>query len=216
MTQPRLLDLCCSEGGAAMGYRLAGYEVVGVDIDPQPLYPFEFHQADALDFLRAHADEFDAFHISPPCQYWSTITPASARDRYPQMIAPARELLTEIGKPFVIENVTGARRQLRNPIMLCGSSFELRVRRHRYFESNVPLTGLPCDHVRQGQPLGVYGSHGDKGIEYVRPGGGRRGRKAADVTEARLAMGMPWASWHGCAEAIPPAYTKHIGQQLLA
>src|SRR5690606_8151201 len=105
-------------------------------------------------------------------------------------------------------------KELIDPIMLCGSSFNLGVRRHRFFESNMDLESVPCRHLSQGSPVGVYGSHGDL-KEHRRPDGSRRGRKARDVHEAREAMGMPWASWRGCAEAVPPAYTRMIGHQIV-
>jgi DNA (cytosine-5)-methyltransferase 1 len=227
----RILDLFCCEGGAAMGYHQAGFEVIGVDRDPQPLYPFTFHQADALEVLRdlllsdilgtpvkiAGEEyvllDFDAIHASPPCQAYSTITPD--KSKHEALIGDVRELLEEAGLPFVIENVEGAKRELRNPVRLCGSSFGLRVRRHRYFESNIYLSSMPCQHERQGVALGVYGSHPDLKV-HLRPDGSSRGVKAQSLDEARAAMGMPWASWRGCAEAIPPAYTEFIGLQLRA
>jgi len=229
--RPRILDLFCCEGGAGRGYADAGFDVIGVDIAPQPNYPYPFHQGDALHILRdlilaAHLggtvnvadveytlDDFDAIHASPPCQAYSTITPD--KSKHQELIAATRELLQETGLPYVIENVAGARRELVDPVLLCGSAFGLGVRRHRYFESNVFLTGIPCAHALQGTPVGVYGDHADK-VEVLRPDGTRRGRKASSVDEARDAMGMPWASWHGLREAIPPAYTEHIGRQLLA
>lgn len=216
MNRPRLLDLYCSEGGATRGYQLAGFEVTGVDIDQQPNYIGErFVQADAIEYVRAHGHEYDAIHASPPCQRYSTITSESARDNWPDLIAPTREELREVGLPYVIENVEGAKSELIDPMLLCGSSFGLRVRRHRYFESNLWLMSVPCDHENQGRPVGVYGSHGEPNGEFMRPNGGRRGRKARDLEDARDAMGMPWASWHGCAEAIPPAFSAYIGAQLL-
>lgn len=225
----RILDLFCCEGGAAYGYNKAGFEVIGVDLEPQPLYPYAFHWGDALQLLRdlllsdmfgtpvkiAGTDyalsDFDAIHASPPCQAYSTITPD--KSKHPELIAPVRELLIETGLPYVIENVAGARKELVDPVMLCGSSLGLKVRRHRFFESNMSLTSPACNHRGQGSPIGVYGSHGDL-KEHFRPDGSRRGRKARDVHEAREVMGMPWATWRGCAEAVPPAYAEHIGRQI--
>lgn len=207
----RLLDLFCCEGGAGTGYAQAGFEVVGVDIAPQPRYPFEFHQADAIEYLREHGHEFDAIHASPPCQVHSTITPD--KSKHVDLIPPTRAALVDLGLPFIIENVEGAKRALVDPVLLCGSSFGLAVRRHRYFESNVWLSGLPCQHSAQGVPVGVYGDHADK--PHRRPTGASRGVKAASVDEARDAMGMPWASWHGATQAIPPAYTEFLGRQLM-
>ncbi len=212
MSRPLLLDLFCCEGGAAVGYHRAGFDVIGVDIDPQPNYPFEFVQADALappfDIAR-----FDAIHASPPCQAHSTITPD--KSKHVDLIPATRELLQKFNGPWVIENVEGARRSLVNPLRLCGSSFGLRVRRHRYFESNAHVLSLPCHHRTQGRPTGVYGDHPQNDHEYLRPDGTRRGAKAVSDQDARDAMGMPWATWHGCTQAIPPAYTEFIGRQLI-
>lgn len=214
--KPRLLDLFCCEGGAATGYAAAGFEVVGIDLDPQPRYPFQFIQGDALVAFEMPAwiDTFDVIHASPPCQGYSTITPDQSR--HERLIPVVRDLLRKTGLPYVIENVEGARLELDHPIKLCGSAFGLAVRRHRYFESNVALLGAPCSHVQQGRPIGVYGDHPQDDIDYRRPDGTRRGQKALTLEHAREAMGMPWASWRGCAEAVPPAFTEYIGAQLLA
>lgn len=213
MSSPRLLDLFCCEGGAAVGYAEAGFDIVGVDISPQPLYPFEFHQADAIEYLLEHGHEFDVIHASPPCQAHSMITPD--KSKHIDLIPPTREALLTIGKPFIMENVEGAKRALLNPVRLCGSSFGLRVRRHRFFESSHWFTSLPCQHATQGRPIGVYGGHPQNDKEYRRPDGTRRGSKAATVDEAREVMEMPWASWHGTTQAIPPAFTRFLGHQML-
>lgn len=210
--KPRLLDLFSCEGGAGMGYSRAGFDVVGVDINPQPRYPFEHHVGDALEYLEAHGAEFDVIHASPPCQAHSTITPD--KSKHIDLIPATRAALLAAGKPYVIENVEGARRSLLDPIRLCGSSFGMRVRRHRYFESKVQLLTLPCQHDSQGVPVGVYGALRDK--TWTRPNGKSRGVKAQSVEEAQSAMGMPWASWHGTTQAIPPAYTEYIGRQIIA
>jgi DNA (cytosine-5)-methyltransferase 1 len=207
----RLLDLFCCEGGAAMGYRRAGFTVVGVDIVDQPNYPFEFHLGDALEFVAEHGHEFDVIHASPPCQAHSTITPD--KGKHVDLIPATRAALIATGKPYVIENVEGARRALVDPVKLCGSSFGLSVRRHRYFESNVWLTAPACDHSKQGVPVGVYG--GLRSKHWSRPTGTSRGVKATTVEEAQDAMGMGWASWHGATQAVPPAYTEWIGRQLV-
>ena len=127
MTIPRLLDLGCKAGGASRGYHNAGWEVVGVDISPQPRYPFEFHQADMLTFP---LDGFDAYHASPPCQTWSAYRRrgSGVGDGYPDLIEPMRERLAATGKPYVIENIPGS--PLRDWVQLCGSSFWLDVKRH--------------------------------------------------------------------------------------
>lgn len=229
----RVLDLFCGEGGAARGYADAGLVPCGIDVVRQPLYPYAFHHGDAIAALRAlllggtilfvHPDgsterlglgDFAAIHASPPCQAHSTITPD--KSKHVDLIPPTRELLVTSRLPYVIENVEGARRHLIDPVRICGSGLGLKVRRHRYFESNVALTGVACDHARQGTPVGVYGQHGDARGAVPRPGGTSRGGKARDVHEAREVMGMPWASWKGCAQAIPPAYAEHLGRALIA
>jgi DNA (cytosine-5)-methyltransferase 1 len=193
-----------------MGYHRAGFDVVGVDIVEQPLYPFEFVQADAIEYVREHGHEFDSIHASPPRQAHSTITPD--KSVHVDLIPPTRDALVATGKPYIIENVAGARPALIEPALLCGSSFGLRVRRHRLFESNIFLVQLPCAHGAD-VPVGVYGDHAD-GVTR-RPNGTSRGVKAQTVEEARDAMGMPWASWHGTTQAIPPAYTQFLGEQLI-
>lgn len=212
----RLLDLFCGAGGAGMGYHRAGFEVVGVDIEGHPDYPFELIEADAMavlvdpDFL----DTFDAIHASPPCPRYSTATPASARENHPDLVPPVRDALVAWGGPYVIENVPGA--PLRNPLRLCGSTFGLRVRRHRLFESNVMLTGAECLHAGQGEIVGVYGAHPDRPGGWLRPDGSSRGVKATSVLDAQDAMGIDWmTTWADLADAIPPAYTEFIGRQLV-
>jgi site-specific DNA-cytosine methylase len=137
MVKPRLLDLFCGAGGAAMGYSRAGFEVVGVDIEPQPNYPFEFVQGDALEVLWGHGywgvpADFDAIHASPPCQHYANVTRwRGDQADHPDLIAPVRDLLEQTGLPYVIENVRTA--ELRSCFLLCGSHFLLPIRRHRYF-----------------------------------------------------------------------------------
>lgn len=211
----RLLDLFCGAGGAGMGYHRAGFEVVGVDLEPQPEYPFEFHQADATVFPLGG---FDAIHASPPCQAHTTMSnrwrgKGGRADEHVDLIGAMRDRLVDAGVPWVIENVPGARRQLRNPITLNGGMFGLRVDRPRLFESNVLL--LHPHRVPVSDPVGVYGERPDGRRLYTRSDGSEQ-HAAASVEEARAAMGMPWASWRGCAEAIPPAYTEFIGRQLTA
>ena len=206
MSRPRLLDLFCGAGGAAMGYHRAGFEVVGVDIAPQPHYPFGFHQDDALRALANHGDGFDVIHASPPCPRWSKATRRwGTQDRHPDLIANTRRGLGALGRPYIIENVPGA--PLRDPITLCGSQFGLRLRRHRLFESNVPLTDAgPHDHTYR--VVGVYGH----------PGGSSRrdGLTFGGVDEWREAMDIRWMTARELADAIPPAYTEHLGRQLIA
>lgn len=148
----KLLDLFCCAGGAGEGYRRAGFDVTGVDIAPQKNNPHRFIQADALEYLREHGRDFDAIHASPPCQAFSTITPKRFRNNHPDLIAPVRELLKSIDKPYVIENVGGARMKLVNPFMLCGTMFGLRtpcgaeLQRHRYFEASWFVITPECRH----------------------------------------------------------------------
>lgn len=206
--KPRLLDLFCCSGGAGKGYAQAGFEVVGVDIAVQRHYPFEFYQDDALDYLRKHADHFDAFHASPPCQAYTTAQRIRGRV-HPDLIGPVRDAFTRIadGRPWVIENVPGA--PLQNPIELCGAMFEgLRVYRHRLFESNlvVPVPAHP-EHVAPIQKMGRPPTSG----EFMHVVGNFSG-----VEQAREAMGIDWMTRDGLREAIPPAYTNHIGAAMLA
>ena len=203
----RLLDLCCGAGGAAMGYHRAGFEVVGVDIKPQPNYPFGFHQADAVDFP---LDGFDAVHASPPCQSYTAYRRrgAGVGDGYPQLIAPIRDKLRASGLPYVIENVPGA--PLDGPITLCGSSFGLDVRRHRLFESNIALTAPPCDHGWQTPrfPPATNRTNLRRTVEV--------GVWRIPLDVQRAAMGIDWMELRELTEAIPPAYTELIGAQLMA
>jgi len=218
--RPRLLDLFCGAGGAAKGYYDAGFEVVGVDIMPQPNYPFEFIHGDAIEFLERMVAGgtfewkgpglFAAVHASPPCQAHSTLGSLWKDRKHPDLVAPTRDLLAAWGLPYVIENVVGA--PLLNPIMLCGSTFGLgangrQLRRHRLFESSVMVMAYPCQHI--GQPVGVYGYGGG--------GSMTRGYKGTSE-EYREAMGMHWPGLTKAeiAQAIPPAYTEHIGGYLMA
>jgi hypothetical protein len=189
--KPRLLDLFCHAGGAAAGYYHAGFEVVGIDIEPQPHYPFEFHQADALTFP---LDGFDAIHASPPCPYYANVTKWRGRpDDHPALIPPVRARLRATGVLYVIENVrTDA---LESPVVLCGSMFGLPIRRHRYFESNLNLQWFmpPCQHRST-----------DLAFEH------KGERTYAD------AMGCHWMTNREARQAVPPAYTRFLGEQLLA
>ena len=213
----KLLDLYCKAGGASVGYKTAGFdEVMGVDIKNQKRYPYEFIQADALevlndmDFLR----KFDVIHASPPCQTHSATrhlrnAQGKSTDKV-DLIPQTREALQKWasagdGGYYVIENVPGA--PLIEPIQICGSHFGLKVRRHRLFESNFKLVGTTCKHKEQGRPVGIYGSMRDE-----IPGGGHT---AKTIEQAREAMGIDWMIWGELVEAIPPAYSKWIGKQIL-
>ena len=209
--RPKLLDLFSGAGGAGMGYKWAGFDVTGVDIEHHDYPVGEFHQADAVEFVTQYGHEFDAIHASPPCQRYSTMTRAESRANHPDLVPVMRDLLVASGKPWVIENVVGS--PLIDPARLCGSSFGLGVRRHRVFEASFAIIPVPCDHKSQGQAVGVYGNPERR--EYRRPDGSKRGRKAGTTAEARSAMGIDWMEWHDLTAAIPPAYTEHIGRQLL-
>jgi len=205
-----------------MGYHRAGFDIVGVDIKPQPNYPFGFVQADALEFLGEAIDKFcpfnyvDAIHASPPCQVYST-TSSLHDNEHPDLIAPTRNLLAQLDEedvPWVIENVVGA--PLLHPFRLCGSSFGLGVRRHRLFETNWPIGMVPpCSHHDHPRPLDVTGT-GASRIGDRKDGGGGNSRKPRNLDEARSAMGINWMSRVELSQAIPPAYTEFIGHQLLA
>jgi DNA (cytosine-5)-methyltransferase 1 len=222
--RPRILDLMCGAGGAGMGYHLAGFEVVGVDSADQPNYPFVFHRADALAFLDSGwAETFDAIHASPPCPRYSSITRVTGTpEDHPDLIEPVRERLRASGLPYIIENVE--RSPLLDPVTVCGVSLGrmvvedgrmLVLKRHRLFESNVPLLTPPC-RCRRGQDevLGVYGGGTRQWTRRGNPSGGSTDK--ANLRQARALMGMPWASRQEMTQAIPPSYTELLGHQLLA
>lgn len=195
-----------------MGYHRAGFEVVGVDIEPQPNYPFEFHQADALEFLDDYGRSFDAIHASPPCQSFTAYRRRGdgVGEGYPDLIGLTRDLLVGTGAPYVIENVEGA--PLDNPIRLCGTGFALDVRRHRLFESPVPLMGMPCAHGRHAPRFPAATNRVGNSRRTVEVGVWR-----IPLDQQKRAMGIDWdVTLHELSESIPPAYTEFIGQQLLA
>lgn len=158
----RLLDLFCNAGGAGMGYHLAGFEVVGVDLHPQKNYPFAFIQHDALTLDPRFLATFDAIHASPPCQGYTSMRHAPGAKGAARLIGPTRAMLERTGLPWIIENVEDARPEMRDPLTLCGSMFSLgaqgcRLQRHRLFESNVAISApKPCQHDEQ-PVIGVYG-----------------------------------------------------------
>jgi DNA (cytosine-5)-methyltransferase 1 len=203
----RILELYCNAGGSAMGYHRAGFEVVGVDIAPQPRFPFKFHQGDALHYLAEHWREFDAVHASPPCQRYSAMSACrpGLSDDYPDLIAATRGLLELTGLPYVIENVPGS--PLRPDLTLCGHMFGLELYRHRVFETNVPMFQL--DHVAHTLPASRAG-HWKPGTVMSVSG------HVSPIAKAREVMGIDWMTRDELAESIPPAYTKHIGNQLFA
>lgn len=199
-----------------MGYSRAGFDVVGIDIDPQPNYPFEFHQGDALEYLAEHGHEYDAIHASPPCQGYlnlGAVNRALGRDYdYPDLIGPTRELLIASVKPYVIENVADAGKRLIAPVRICGTGLDLPLRRHRMFESSAPLDGIACQHGRYTVPRywtgwRPNGEHRLSTVVQVYGNGGGR-------DEWPAAMGIDWMTPHEMCEAIPPAYTEWIGLQL--
>lgn len=227
----RILDLFCCQGGASEGYRRAGYVVYGVDLDPQPHYPFAFHQGDALEVLhillaggfiaftrrdgtveRLRLSDFHAIHASPPCQR-RTKAQKIMKNEHPALIAPTRELLERTGLPYVIENVVPGDGELDddplvNPVVLCGAMFDLETYRHRQFEANwcIAVPAHPV-HVARNTKMGRPPVEG----EYMHIVGNFSG-----VDRARSIMDMPWANRDGLREAIPPAYSEFIGKQLIA
>jgi DNA (cytosine-5)-methyltransferase 1 len=212
MVLMRLLDLYCKAGGASKGYADAGFDVVGIDIKKQKRYPYEFIQADCLEILQdmEYLRTFDVITASPPCQTHSRTkhlrdAQGKSTDKV-DLIPQTRQALIESGKPYVIENVPGA--PLVNPVQFCGSSFGLKVRRHRLFESSIGIVGSVCKHKEQGKPVGIYGSMRDE-----IPQGGHT---AKTIEQAREAMGIEWMIWGELVEAIPPRYTYEIGKQLLS
>ena len=204
----KLLDLFCGAGGASMGYARAGFEVTGMDIKHGKRYPFNYIRKDVMELRPEDLEEYDVIHASPPCQTFSAtrhLRNAQGKTTSKQdLLAQVRSLLVVSGKPYVIENVKGA--PLIDAVQVCGSAFGLKVRRHRLFESNVPLKGTECHHKQQSKPVGIYGSMRDE-----IPGGGHA---AKTMSEAKDAMGIEWMIWSELVEAIPPAYTHHIGMQL--
>lgn len=212
--RPRLLDLFCCAGGAGVGYRNAGFDVIGVDLSPQPNYPFEFIQADALKLDPAFLKAFDAIHASPPCQSYSDLAKRNGNaDEWPRLVEPVREMLVASGRPYIIENVEGA--PLLNAVVLCGTMFpKLRVLRHRLFEANFPIVTPPHQKHPKVHTFDRRKSHFGKTNEwtdFVQVTGGGNCTLAA----AREAMGIGWMTKGEINEAIPPAYTELIGTQLL-
>lgn len=221
----RVLDLFCCQGGAAEGYRLAGFEPYGVDIAPQTRYPFAFVQAPAsaimhlllagqrVPFTRGEQTEwlflsdFDGIHASPPCQGFTRAQRIQGRD-HPDLVEPTRALLNASGLPWIMENVEGA--PLIDPVMLCGAMFSgLRVYRHRLFESSFPLD-MPAHppHVAHLRKMGRPPAEGD----FMHVVGNFSG-----VAQAKSAMGgLDWMNRDGLRESIPPAFTEYLGRQLRA
>lgn len=215
MSRPLLLDLFCGAGGAAMGYHRAGFDVIGVDIKPQPRYPFRFIQADALDWMidtmETGVGGYAAVHASPPCQRYSKSVSKANRSKHPDLIEKTRYFLQQMNLLYVIENVPRA--PLWNPVQLCGSAFGLPIQRHRLFESNIALMSPGCIH-------GAYERKYPPAWNRTTPlrvlsiSGGWTGQD--DLEQHKQAMGVDWdVTPHELSEAIPPAYTQFIGEQLL-
>lgn len=203
--KPRLLDLFSGAGGAAAGYAAAGFEVVGVDNRPQPRYPFEFVMADALEFISQHGAGFDVIHASPPCQAYTHTAASRKLADHPDLLAPTRTLLRQIGRPYVIENVSGA--TMPEAFVLCGSSFGLPIVRHRKFEVWPPgVVGLvpsTCGQCSQAS------GHGPGYYPYA------DGTWEPAWREHVVPVVWPWMTTREAGQAIPPAYTQWIGEQLL-
>jgi DNA (cytosine-5)-methyltransferase 1 len=207
---PRLLDLFCGAGGCAWGYRMAGFEIVGVDIESQN-YPFEFHQADAVGFP---VEGFDAVHASPPCQMYSRAMKHLSAPQ-PMLIDAIREKLIASGLPWVIENVEGAPLPTqstldgRHGVELCGSMFGLPIFRHRLFEASFPIEPpAGCGHKTL-----AMNPHNEPGRQRIYETYGRGQHPEAPWREA---MGVGWMERYEAREAVPPAFTAHIGRYLAA
>lgn len=217
--KPLLLDLFCGAGGASAGYWRAGFDVIGVDIRPQPRYPFLFYQHDAVELLdellagRAVLGfllpDLAAIHASPPCQHYSGLSNCQpgTKERYPDLIGPVRERLIRTGLPYLIENVPHA--PLIDPATLCGTSFGMRIRRHRLFEASFGLPGTVCKHNGY-----VMNPHNTAGRNRMRE---LFGIKQGDLSRAWCdEMGLCWMKWENAREAIPPAFTEYIGHHLIS
>lgn len=207
----RLLDLFCKAGGAGEGYRRAGYDVTGVDIEPQPNNPHRFVQADALEYLAAHGHEFDAIHASPPCQRYSTAT--REPEKHPDLYKVTRDAVHAFGVPYVVENVIGA--PYAHGVMLCGSMFGLEeggewIRRHRNFETSWLMFQPECRHFKSQRAITVTGHC----FLTVTKDCARRSRQGTFDLCCRL-MGIDWMSRKELVQAIPPAYTEYIGKELM-
>ncbi|MFD9630138.1 DNA cytosine methyltransferase [Streptomyces violascens] len=210
----RVLDLYCHRGGMGMGYWLAGFDVVGVDIDADCAaeYPFEFVHGDAIEYLLAHGEEFDLIHGSPPCQAWSPLN-AYNKIEYPELITPTREAMLTVGKPHAIENVEAARAELIDPILLCGPMFGLPMYRHRLMETSFPL--VAPEHPAHGPLCTRNGYLPTPERPFMTITGGKHSR--AWQRAAAEAMGTPWITTvKGVCEAIPPPYARWVGEAFLA
>lgn len=200
----RVLDLFCCQGGASLGYAMAGLEPTGVDLAPQPHYPFAFHQGDALEYAEAYGHTFDLIHASPPCQAYTRAQKIRGR-AHPDLVARTRAVLDRVGVPYVLENVEGA--PLRAPAILCGAMFGLRTYRHRLFEASFPLTAPRHPVHRVATTKMGRAPEAGRNMHVV---GNFIGTDAA-----RWGMGMHWTNRDGLREAIPPAYARHVGEAFI-
>lgn len=208
----KLLDLYSGAGGAAMGYHRAGFEVTGVDVAPQPRYPFAHAVADVLTLTPGYLRGFDLVHASPPCQH-STRYRRRAGHVHPcaNLIPATRELLQAAGVPYVIENVEDAAPHLERPTLLCGSMFGLDVRRHRLFETSWPMMQPICRHELHAEPRFQQATNRSTPRRTVEVGVYR-----IPLATQRQAMGIDWMQLAELSQAIPPAYTEYLGRELMA
>jgi DNA (cytosine-5)-methyltransferase 1 len=199
----KALDLFCSAGGASMGIQRAGFEVMGVDIAPQPRYPFEFRLGDALE---ADLNGFDFVWASPPCQRYSRAQNAAKNsEAHPDLIPAVRKKLEDWGGPWIMENVVGA--PLCNPATVCGLALGLNVKRHRLFESNFLLLVPPCPS--HDQDYFVIFGHEVRNRRH-----GQAAGRQNKIAEGRKAMGIDWMTRGELSEAIPPAYSEFLCRQI--
>lgn len=220
----RILDLYCKAGGASMGYFMAlaadGFEIEGLDLEPQPNYPFRFFQGDALAIdPRKVRRRYHAVVASPPCLGYTTLANLHQHIKHDRLIPATRDVLEEIDLPYVIENVENAKAELIDPVQLCGSSFGLRVRRHRLFEANFELTAPACNHAWQSKHrpyrltgAAARGRYPYSGIVPVHGGGQLVGGN--DLWYGSVAMGIDWMTRAELNQAVPPAFTYYLGRQL--
>jgi DNA (cytosine-5)-methyltransferase 1 len=219
----RILDLFCGAGGAAMGYHRSGFDVVGIDINPQPNYPFEFHQADAMNYPLSG---FDVIHASPPCQAFSAMRKGRWQERqHPDLVNQIRQRLINNGKPYIIENVPGS--PLIDPLILCGTMFNLstkhgsQLRRHRLFEvsCSIPFLLPSCNHKKGSSVIGVYGGGQHPQRRKIPSTIGVYGHSldfnCFTTQDRRDAMGIDWMTGKELSQSIPPAYTEWIGRKLI-
>lgn len=224
MSRPLLLDLGCGAGGAARGYDRAGFDIVGVDIKPQPRYPYLFVQADGIEFLRRNWRHFDAVHMSWPCQHWTPLHARHPEKVYPRLVDVGREMANETGLPWVMENVMTAPLDKARSVVLCGEMFQLRTIRHRRFEPSPGLRLIAPPHPRPGELIGEIRCDS---LGHRRPTATKRRRERWDqgwhvsitgdvgTYVGPAAMGIDWMTGDELCEAIPPVYAEHVGAQLL-